>query len=641
MRTAGSFSVLLLLTCVRAPYLRSQSRPAPLNFEEAQALVGTYCGTCHKGPSPPGDLDLTKFTTPQGVLAEPQTWEKVSLRVRMGEMPPKGLPTPREPERGRFLLWIESNLRAASCPSGTPPGPYSVRRLNRNEYSSTIRDLLNIQINAGHDLPIDGAGGEGFDNSAGTLTLSPLHAEKYLEAASEALHYAFKEPRSREILLIAQPNQTTSPQQAAREILAAFLPRAFRRPVTPAEIESSLALFKKAQAHSDTFEDAILLTLEGALISPNFLFLLQEPNPHPEARALTDFELASRLSYFLWGSMPDQALFKLAAQGALHDPAVLRRQVVRLLRESAVEKGADTADIESPRRVHDFVERFVEQWLGTRELGTAIKPDPKLFPQFYNPDLQSNIREEPALFFEQLVTKNLSLLNLLDSDWILLNDDLKGLYNISVPTELRASWKAGHDHRGGLLGMAAVLAVTSYPNRTSPVRRGNWILDTFLGVPVPPPPSNVPALPEARQDQPTTVRERLMAHRQNPVCGSCHNRIDPLGFALANYDVLGRWRTEENGKPIDATGELPDGTVVHGPQELKQALLNRKDLFIRNLTRKMLGYALGRGLTFEDYCTVDDIVLQVERDDYRTQTLIQGIVASVPFRYKPGATKQK
>jgi hypothetical protein len=202
--------------------------------------------------------------------------------------------------------------------------------------------------------------------------------------------------------------------------------------------------------------------------------------------------------------------------------------------------------------------------------------------------------------------------------------------------EKRATWKAGADHRGGLLGMAAVLAVTSYPNRTSPVRRGNWILDTFLGTPVPPPPENVPLLAGTHQDQQQTLREQLLQHRQNPVCASCHDRIDPLGFALSNYDALGRWRTRQGGKPIDATGEFPDGTVVDGPEELKKALLSRKDLFIRNLTRKMLGYALGRGLTFEDYCTVDDIVRQLEQDGYRAQTLIQGIVASVPFRYKPG-----
>jgi hypothetical protein len=236
MRTGRMFGVLFVLTGVPAFSLHSQPRPNPLTFDEARTLVATYCQGCHRGTSPPGDLDLTKFASLEKVLAEPQTWENVSLRVRIGEMPPKGLPAPAEPERMRFLSWIESTLRACACSAGIRPGPDPLRRLNRSEYTSTIRDLLNIQINAGHDLPIEGAGGEGFDNAAGTLTLSPLHAEKFLEAAGEALNYAFKEPRSREILLIARPDQTTSPEQAARQVLARFLPRAFRRPVTEEEI---------------------------------------------------------------------------------------------------------------------------------------------------------------------------------------------------------------------------------------------------------------------------------------------------------------------------------------------------------------------------------------------------------------------
>jgi hypothetical protein len=202
--------------------------------------------------------------------------------------------------------------------------------------------------------------------------------------------------------------------------------------------------------------------------------------------------------------------------------------------------------------------------------------------------------------------------------------------------ELSAHYGSG-DHRGGVLGMAAVLAVSSYPNRTSPVRRGKWILETFLGNPTPPQPDNVPALQEAHRDEPDTVRERLLQHRQNPACGPCHNRMDPLGFSLENYDVLGRWRTMDAGKPIDARGELPDGTVIDGPKQLKRMLIARRDLFIRNLTSKMLGYALGRGLVFEDYCTVDSIVRQLEENSYKAQTLIQGIVSSVPFRYHRGA----
>jgi hypothetical protein len=393
-------------------------------------------------------------------------------------------------------------------------------------------------------------------------------------------------------------------------------------------VEHSLELFRSIQARNPAFEESILLTLQGVLIHPSFLFRLEEPNPRPEPQLVGDYELASRLSYFLWGSMPDQTLFDLAARGKLHELPILKEQVTRMLRQGVMAQSAVPNPIGAPSKVHDFVERFVEQWLGTRDLGRDISPDPKLFPEFYKPERQASILEEPVVFVRELLVNNRPLLDMLHANW--------GIFNY----ELRAHYR-NQGHRGGLLGMAAVLAVSSYPNRTSPVRRGKWILETFLGTPVPPQPDNVPAIPEAPQGRPETFRERLLRHRRNPVCGSCHNRMDPLGFSLENYDPVGRWRTTEAGKPIDASGKLPDGTVINGPEQLKRMLMSRKDLFIRNLTSKMLGYALGRGLTFEDYCTVDDIVRQLEENGYRAHSLIHGIVSSVPFRYHPGTNPKR
>ena len=290
-------------------------------------------------------------------------------------------------------------------------------------------------------------------------------------------------------------------------------------------------------------------------------------------------------------------------------------------------------------RTREFAERFVEQWLGTRELGRDIKPDRTLFPMYYDAETQSAIRYEPILFFQELLAQDMSLLDLLDSSFTILTNKLQRHYGLTLPDKLGQQPKRVElpedSHRGGLMGMAAVLAVSSYPQRTSPVLRGKWILEAILGTPPPPPPPNVPELMEHAGATPQSLRERLTLHRANPACASCHNRIDPLGFALENYDPLGRWRSEEGGKPVDDTGELPDGTRFAGPEELKAVLLARKEVFLRNLTSKMLGYALGRGLRLEDSCTVDRIVEKLGESDYKAQTLVREIVLSDAFRTVP------
>ena len=306
----------------------------------------------------------------------------------------------------------------------------------------------------------------------------------------------------------------------------------------------------------------------------------------PDPRLAEDYALASRLSYFLWGSMPDQILFDLAAQGKLQDPAVLTEQIGRMLKNE---------------RARDFAERFVDQWLNIRELGRDIKPDEKLFPIYYDAEIQSAIRYEPILFFQEILAQDLSLLNLLDANFTILTNKMSNFYGLSLKGLTQQPKHADlppNSHRGGILSMAAVLAVSSYPQRTSPVLRGKWILETILGTPPSPPPANVPPLKEDHESAAAqTLRERLEEHRRDPVCASCHSRIDPLGFPLENYDVLGRWRAEDSGKPIDSHGELPDGTQIAGPDELKKVLLERKTEFLRHLTSKLLGYALGRGLT--------------------------------------------
>jgi hypothetical protein len=333
--------------------------------------------------------------------------------------------------------------------------------------------------------------------------------------------------------------------------------------------------------------------------------------------------------------MPDELLFDVAGEGKLHEPEVIRQIIGRKLRND---------------RSLDFARRFTEQWLRTRELDAEKSPDAKLFPTYAgDEELRGDIRFQPAGFFRELLVRDLSLLNLIDSKGTIATSNLAKHFDVKLPLKQTATkqpqWVElpANSQRGGLLGMPAVLAVSSYPYRTSPVLRGAWVLDSILGTPPPPPPPNVPELEEVHDGtQPKSMRERLAKHRTNPGCASCHAKIDPLGFALENYDVIGRWRVEEGGKKIDASGELPDGTRFNGADELRAALLARKDLFVRNLTTKMLGYALGRGLTLKDTCAVDEIVAKLKENEYRAQTLIESMVLSPPFRLQgPSARAPK
>ena len=586
------------------------------SFDASQKFLNTYCKACHIGKAAQGEFDVQTVATPATLQTHAQKWTKLALRVRNGDMPPKGAPSPALDVRDQFVNWVDTSVRNAVCAANPAVRPSPVRRLNRDEYSATVRDLLSINMDVGQALPVDGAGGEGFDNAAETLFLSPIHAEKYLEAAKSALDFAAKDARARNRVFIAKPGPRVTESLAARRILRAFLPRAFRRPVTELDFAPYLSLYRDARKQGEPFDDAVLLALRGVLVSPSFLFRTEDGPP--------DYRLASRLSYFLWGTMPDELLFDIAATGRLSEPQILRSQIGRMLR--------------SPRSM-TFAHRFVEQWLRTRDLGRDKSPDPALFAHYASDEeLRSDIRYQPIVFFRELLMKNESLLNLIDSNFTMATRKLVRMYGLNVRLRPdrrealhRISLPEGSD-RGGLLGMAAVLTTTSYPNRTSPVLRGAWILDAMLGTPPPPPPPNVPALEEAHAAaNAKTGRERLAMHRDKPACAGCHAGIDPLGFALENYDAVGQWRSKDADQWVDSGGELPDGTPINGPVQLKNVLLQKKDLVIRNLTGKMLGYALGRGLAIEDSCTVDEIVAQLKASDYRAPALVEGIVFSRAF----------
>ena len=599
--------------------------PPDDSFAAAQSLLSKYCLACHQPKSPAGGFRLETVADPVSLGAESRRWTALANRVREFEMPPKGAPAPPLEEREHFLAWVEGALRREACAAGPVAGPSLIRRLNRDEYAATVRDLLDLQIDVSGMLPAEGAGGEGFDNAAETLFLSPLHSEKYMELAKLAMDFAAKDFKPRARVLVAQPGPDVTPDAAARQILAAFLPRAFRRPVTEAEIKPYLDLFATAKERGQTFEGAIFFALRAVLVSPKFLFRAEPPNTTAAQRPIDQFALASRLSYFLWGSMPDELLFDLAGDGKLNEPRVLRELVGRMVRND---------------RSFVFSQRFIEQWLHTRDLGANKAPDPTAYPAWTkDADLRGDITLQPVYFFREMLMRDLPILELIDSKFTIGTSHLAKHFGVELPLNKNGTsqpqWVElpANSHRGGLLGMPAVLAVSSHNYRTSPVLRGAFILESILGTPPPPPPPNVPALEENKDGAPAkTVRERLARHRASPACAGCHSRIDPLGFALENYDVMGKWRDEEAGKPVDASAEMTDGKKINGPGELKAAILERRDVFARNLTSKLLGYALGRGLTLKDSCTVDAIAGKLRENGYKAQTLLEEIVLSTPFR---------
>ena len=623
----GIFSILVFLAPNPTASSREilESNPKKTSEYREFEFIKRYCLECHSGEKPKASLDLSRFDSMDKILSEALLWDDILIRLSQGDMPPKEADLPTLNERSEFLNWVESSLQKAACQSGPHAGPAVLRRLNRAEYSASVRDLLDIHFDAGEALPSDGSGGEGFDNASETLFISPIHAEKYMDAARVAVEYAFADPRSLRRFLVAEPDEKTSPEVAARRVIEDFLPRAFRRSIPESEILEYLALFHAAYKADPSFMVAIRLTLQAVLISPKFLFIAEEPNFDSKPHKVTDHELASRLSYFLWGSLPDDELLKAADEGNLSDSRILQEQFKRMLGS------------QNSRKVRNFSQNFVEQWLGTRALGREFKPDKSI--RGYDSELEGGMKYEPVFFFHEILTENRSLLDLLKADYTYVNRRLARHYRIKG--EFREQPKRvqlmDENRRGGLLSMAAVLAVSSYPHRTSPVLRGKWILETILGDPPPPPPPNVPELEESASSVSSeSLRQRLELHRQNVACAQCHDRIDPLGFGLENYGVLGRWRDKYEGHTVDARGALPDGTTFSGPAELKLALLGRKDQFVRHLTKKMLGYALGRGLTYYDYCAVNSIVDKLRANDYKSHHLLFGIIQSVPFRFKAG-----
>jgi hypothetical protein len=403
-----------------------------------------------------------------------------------------------------------------------------------------------------------------------------------------------------------------------REIIERLAHRAYRRPVTATEVNHLVALTKLVRSHGGTFEEGVQIALEAMLMSPDFLFRVEKDPPTGGSHRITDIELASRLSYFLWSSMPDDQLLALAEKGQLHNPEVLHAQVKRMLADP---------------KAHSLATNFAGQWLETRNLQYQ-KPDHKTFHD-YNLQLEDAMRTETEMFFQAVVTEDRSILDFIDGKYTFLNERLAKLYGIPgvEGNEFRRVSLDGTE-RSGVITQASVLTASSYSTRTSPVIRGKWILENILNAPPPAPPPNVPSLPDQAEKTAASVRQRLEEHRANPLCASCHSRMDPLGFALENYDAIGRWRTVDGTIPIDSKGQLPDGTTFNGAGELKALLRAKSPQFVRGFTEKMLTYALGRGVESYDKPAIEKIAQRVEGNGDRFSVLIDGIVDSSPFQMR-------
>lgn len=739
-----------------APIKPAGSPPSEDAFQAAtEGLFNGVCGECHNAFEEAGDLDLTVGYTVESLAKDRDLWDLVLQKLKSGEMPPPDVERPTE-QINALVSLLEHEFERVDALTPPDPGRVVARRLNRAEYTNTIRDLLAIEFRADRTFPTDDSG-EGFDNIAEILTISPVLMENYMNAAEriaasaisadplpkpieveyslrfrnmrrlnpsnvEATHrvdfdaeyvlriglpgerpadaapvtlgvwvdgrlakttqvetkpsglvyfnpYSETEIRvplsegdhnirlgfiddayvktlaeadiykdksnkwigsmtivgpfkpeqekpSRQRVFVCDPKTGTA---CVNQILGTLARRAYRRPVTRTEVASLRRFVTLAEAEGQPVEKGIELALQAILVSPHFLFRVERdmyPNDPARSHRITDVELASRLSYFVWNSMPDDELLALAEKNELHTPAVLDAQVKRMLTD---------------RKAFALAENFAGQWLEIRNLD-SIKPDPEKFPQ-WGTELRDAMKTETQMFFDAILRENRPIVEFLNARYTFLNEYLANYYGIEgvSGSEFRRV-DLTTDQRGGVLTHGSVLSVSSYPTRTSVVIRGRYVMQNILGSPLPPPPPDVPALDETALGVSTSLRQQMEKHRSNAICSSCHSRMDPLGFGLENYDAVGKWRTVDGAFPVDSSGTLPSGKSFSSSAEMRNILSGMLPEFSRALTEKMLTYALGRGLERYDRRTVTDITKHLAASDYGMQTLVGEVVKSLPFQ---------
>jgi hypothetical protein len=620
----------------------SAAAPAPMDFSrEVAPLFDKYCARCHNEAKHKGDVVL-EFKSLQAAkdrhAADQGFWDIVSQKLVTKEMPPDDADRqPSEAERSLLVNWINREVLAIDCEKPSP-GRLIIHRLNNREYANTLRDLFYLPSAADFtaDLPADDRGA-GFDNNSSTLTLSPVHIEHYLAISDKIVPYAFNLDNKG-----YGPSKTklTAPlagfrvdfanwQEKARRILVVLAPRIYRRPVSDTEMEQLMKFVALAYTHDGESETrAVGLAVRAALLSPDFLFRLEsDPAPDGTGKAfqINEYELANRLSYFLWASMPDDALFEKAGQKSLRKD--LDAEVKRMLLDS---------------KAVSLTKDFLGQWLEIRSLEETPNCPPELLKA---------MKGETERFFEYIVKQDRSIMDFLDADYTFVNGTLARHYGIAgVDGDQFQKVLVDPATRGGIFTQASFLTLTSKPlevkgaaatRRPSPVNRGKWILENIFNQSLPPPPPGVPPLEiDDGKELKGTVRQIFEQHRADPKCAECHARMDPYGFALENYDGFGAWREKDNDVKVDASGEI-NGKKFATPREFRAVLAARRDDFRRALVEKLLSYALTRGLDAADKCFVDEICAATAREGDRFSSIILNVVKSYPFQHARGSVGEK
>ena len=588
--------------------------------EQVQPFVQTYCTKCHGGGRAKANVNLEVDLKDPGRGAAFMHWKKAVANVKVHDMPPEdAAKQPTEEERLRFIGWI-GKLKHLSPRS---PGPSVIRRLSKVEYAQTLHDLYGVDPSIANSLPEEVLG-EGYLNS-----ISPLQSELFLGIASEVVEKVVapgdKPPTAVQKRLFGRkPSKGTDLRQAARQVARSMAREAYRRPPTEAELDVLMDVFDLARARDLDYTASLGWMLKAVLVSPQFLFITPAGEVQPAGQIVRwdDHHLAARLSYLLWSAPPDAELSALADQGELHKPKTLRAQAERLLLHP---------------RARALFDGFGAQWLRVQDLDRQVF-DPQLFPQV-TPAVRQAMTDEVRCFFGSIVRENQPVVRFVDSDYTFLNGPLGELYGLgsSVKGPRMRRVHLANPNRGGVLGMSATLAATSFPTRTSPVRRGAWVLEQLLGERVPPPPPDVPALDkqDPKNVQGLTLRQRTELHTKDPVCANCHKVLDPIGFGLENFDAIGRWREKtDGGVAIDPAGRLPSGATFSNPVELKRLLAGREAELARNLTERFMAHALGRPLEGYDEVVIDQLMARIARDKHRMRTILVEVITSYLFTHR-------
>ena len=758
----GALAFVALLPIDASAQKKPFSKPsaAPSFDKDVAAVVTKYCAGCHTGDNASGGVKFPSSLTATGALKSQALWANVAKNVASMHMPPQGMKQPTPEQRRLLVQWVDQAVKV-DCRLADP-GRVTIRRLNREEYNNTIRDLTGLTMRPADDFPSDDVG-YGFDNIGDVLSLSPLLVEKYRNAAEKVVKAAIRVPKIKtqtvigdalkslgaggqptegkyefasvgqakadfsvksggwyrvkvvasadlagpelpkmkvlvnrdELATVEVKTKKSDPQsyeypirlgagdisvtvgflndfyeaavgnkkaqdrnlyissvelvgpiddaanvppsqlkiigpkpilekedETAKTVFEKFASRAYRRPVSTEEVDRLMNLYKLGKRAKEPFESCIQLGIQAILCSPNFLYRVEldaKPKDPKSIRGVNNYELASRLSYFLWSSMPDDQLMSLAKTGDL------KAQILRMIRDD---------------KAAALVDNFGMQWLQVRKLPN-FQPDKKMFPD-YNEALMRDMMTETRMYFTSVMLEDRPITDFIDSRYTYINESLAKLYGIPGISGSNFR-KVGlvDPNRGGVLMQASVLTINSNPTRTSPTKRGKWILEQILGTPPPPPPPGVGILSEEKHfTSAMTLRQRMEEHRKNPACAACHLKMDAMGFGMENFDAIGKWRTKDGDFKIDATAAIPGGKSFKTPSQLKQILLTDKASFAKAFTEKMLTYALGRGLEPYDKCAVDDIAKVAGTQDYRFTAFVKAIVMSEPFRKRRGDAGQ-